>query len=85
MQNTLTFEHEGRKYVSKPFDFETLCLVNDKHDGENGVAHMGANAVDYMFRDTGATEDIIHALPMKERMRLCREVWEMYVEALKND
>lgn len=85
MQNTLTFEHEGKKYVSKPFDFEAFCLIDDKRDGKNGVAHMGADAVDYMFRSTEATEDIIHALPMKERMRLCSEAWDMFYEAIKND
>ena len=35
MQHTLTFKHENKKYVSKPFDFEAMCIINDAHNDEN--------------------------------------------------
>lgn len=85
MQNVLSFENDGKKYVSKPFDFETMCLINDRH-GEDGVGimRMTAGAVNYMFEGTEATEDIISKLAPSVRSRLCREVWNMYTEAIKN-
>ena len=53
MKTTLTFEHEGKTYVSKKFDFEALCLVNDHHGAEGeGMVRMTTDAVDYMFRET---------------------------------
>ena len=35
MQHTLTFKHDNKKYVSKPFDFEAMCIINDAHNDEN--------------------------------------------------
>ena len=34
MQHTLTFTVDKKKYVSKPFDFEALCIINDAHHDE---------------------------------------------------
>ena len=31
MQHTLTFVKDKIKYVSKPFDFEAMCIINDAH------------------------------------------------------
>ena len=35
MQHTLTFVKDKIKYVSKPFDFEAMCIINDAHNEEN--------------------------------------------------
>ncbi len=35
MQHTLTFVKDKVKYVSKPFDFEAMCIINDAHNDEN--------------------------------------------------
>ena len=35
MQHTLTFVKDKIKYVSKPFDFEAMCIINDAHNDEN--------------------------------------------------
>ena len=35
MQHTLTFTEKGKKYVSKPFDFKAMCIVNDAHNDES--------------------------------------------------
>ena len=37
MQHTLTFVKDKVKYVSKPFDFEAMCIINDAHNDENKV------------------------------------------------
>ena len=34
MQHTLTFLKDKIKYVSKPFDFEAMCIINDAHNDE---------------------------------------------------
>lgn len=86
MQHTLTFNYNKKKYVSKAFDFETMCMVNDSHNiGESkGPLSICRNGVDYMFEGTEATQDIINALPPQERSRLCLELWGFYVEALSS-
>ncbi len=85
MQNVLSFQQSNKKYVSKPFDFEALCLVNDKHGDEGvGVMRMTSDAVNYMFEGTEATDEVINKLSPSTRARLCKEVWQMYLEALKN-
>lgn len=84
MQTTLSFKHEGKTYTSKQFDFEALCLINDKHGDDNkGVFRMTADAVDYMFRESEGA-GIIKELSPAVRARLCREAWEMYADAIKN-
>lgn len=84
MQHTITFTMDNKKYVSKPFDFETMCIINDAHNapGKRGPLNICRDAVDYIFEGTEATQDIIDALPAKERTRLCIELWAFYAEAL---
>lgn len=84
MQHTLTFNHKKTKYVSKPFDFETMCLINDSHNADEakGPLSICRSGVDYMFEGTDATQDIIDALEPEIRSRLCLELWGFYVEAL---
>ncbi|MBD9026760.1 MAG: hypothetical protein EGR09_07785 [Clostridiales bacterium] len=84
MQHTLTFTHNKKKYVSKPFDFEAMCIINDAHNDEskNGPLNICRDAVDYMFEGTEATQDIINSLDVNTRSRLCIELWKFYIEAL---
>ena len=51
MQHTLTFVKDKVKYVSKPFDFEAMCIINDAHNDENkkGPLSICRDALDYMF------------------------------------
>ena len=75
MQHTLTFKHDNKKYVSKPFDFEAMCIINDAHNDENknGPLNICREAVDYMFEGTDATQDIIDAIDVGTHSRLCME------------
>ena len=76
MQHTLTFKHDNKKYVSKPFDFEAMCIINDAHNDENknGPLNICREAVDYMFEGTDATQDIIDAIDVGTHSRLCMEL-----------
>lgn len=87
MDHVLSFTIDKKKYVSKPFDFEAFCLVNDKHIEKDAksIYRICADAVKYMFDGTEATGDMIGALEPGEYARLCREVWDMYADALKNE
>ena len=51
MQHTLTFTYDKKKYVSKKFDFETMCIINDEHNtgDTKGPLNICRNGVDYMF------------------------------------
>ena len=86
MQHTVTFTHNNKKYVSKPFDFEAMCIINDVHNGttKRGPLNICRQALDYMFEGTEATQDIIEAMDVKERTRLCIELWGFYAEALSS-
>lgn len=84
MQHTLTFTVDKKKYVSKPFDFETMCIINDAHNDDKikGPLRICRDAVDYMFEGTEATQDIIESMSVNDRSRLCMELWKFYMEAL---
>ncbi len=86
MQHTLTFTKDKQKYVSKPFDFEAMCIINDAHnDGtKNGPLNICREAVDYMFEGTDATQDIIESLDTGDRAKMCIELWSFYVDALSS-
>lgn len=86
MQNTLTFTVGETKYVSRPFDFETMCLINDAHNDreKHGPLNICRGAVDYMFEGTDATQDVIDSLDASVRTRLCIRLWEMYIDALSS-
>ncbi|MCD8180885.1 MAG: hypothetical protein LUF26_05330 [Firmicutes bacterium] len=84
MQHTITFTKDNTKYVSKPFDFEAMCLINDAHndDGKKGPLSICRGAVDYLFEGTDATQDVIDALDAGERSKMCITLWGFYVDAL---
>ncbi len=86
MQNTLSFKMGDTKYVSKPFDFETMCIINDAHsaDDKKGPLSICREAVGYMFEGTNATEDIINGLSPQTHALLCLDVWKLYIEALSS-
>ena len=86
MQHTLTFKNGDKKYVSKPFDFETMCIINDAHNDETlkGPLNYCKKAVDYMFEGTEATQDIMDKLEVKTRSGLCLKLWGFYVDALSS-
>lgn len=84
MQHTLTFTKDKIKYVSKPFDFEAMCIINDAHNDETkkGPLNICRDAVDYLFEGTEATDDVICALDINTRAKLCIKLWGFYVDAL---
>lgn len=86
MQHTLTFTVGDKKYVSKPFDFETMCIINDAHNDRDkrGPLNICRGAVDYIFEGTEATQDVIDALDVQEHARLCIELWGFYVDVLSS-
>lgn len=85
MQKVLSFTKDKKKYVSKTFDFETMCIINDAHNSEKkGPINICREAVDYMFEGTEATQDVINSLEIGTRTRLCLELWNMYIEALSS-
>ena len=77
MQHILTFVKDKIKYVSKPFDFEAMCIINDAHNDENkkGPLSICRDALDYMFEGTDATQDIIDSVDVNERAKMCLVLW----------
>lgn len=85
MQKVLTFTFDKKKYVSKPFDFEAFCLINENHlSGKySGKARCCSEAVEYMFEGTDATSDIIKAAGTSIKNSMCNKLWEFYNEVLE--
>lgn len=81
MQKVLSFTHNKKKYVSKPWDFEAMCRVQEIHVARetDSIGRICGGAVDYLFEGTQATQDVLDASPA-EKMRMCREVWAWYLE-----
>ena len=86
MQHTLTFVKDKVKDVSKPFDSEAMCIINDAHNDENkkGPLSICRDALDYMFEGTDATQDIIDSVDVNERAKMCLALWGFYVDALSS-
>lgn len=89
IQKTLTVRLNGKTIVSKPFDFEAACLVDDmRYNGSGGLVgrmHLGKNAVSHMFEGTELTASEIEKLNFAERKRLCEEAADMYFDSLKSE
>ncbi len=83
LKKTLSFTADGREYISKPFDFEAMCLVNDNHIAgkRQGPLRMCRDALEYMF-DGVIAGGTLEAADISVIARLCMEVWDMYAEAL---
>ena len=84
MQRVLSFTVNKKKYVSKPYDFETACVIDDARFGgeKNGPLNLCRNAVDYMFQGTEATQEVIDTLETAVRVQLCNTVWQWYIDDL---
>lgn len=88
MQTTLHFTKDNKKYVSKPFDFETACLINDRHaqnisapiNEKIGIMRMCFDGVLRMFDGTEATEDVIEGLSVKQKTEMCSKLFDIYTE-----
>lgn len=83
-QQILSVKLGDKEIISKPFDFEALCRVNDAHASEavNGIVNYGRAAVAYLFEGTVLTEEALASLPIEENIRLCTKVWDFYIEAM---
>lgn len=86
MQHTLSFTVGDTKYVSRPFDFETMCVINDAHNDKEkrGPLNICRDAVDYIFEGTDATQEVINALGAEERTKLCMTLWGFYIDAISS-
>ena len=86
MQHTLIYEKDKKKYVSKPFDFEAMCIINDAHNDETkkGPLSICRDAVDYLFEGSDVTQDVIDSMDISERSKMCITLWGFYVDALSS-
>ena len=83
MQRVLTFTYNKKKYTSKPWDFEAMCLVQEAQlSGAKGVCKTGGDAVDYLFEGTEATPDILNAA-LPEKWNMCNTVIDWYFDDMK--
>lgn len=78
--NTVSFKSGGEVIRSRPFDFEAMCMINDRHiTGEKeGPMRMCRDAAEYLF--DGAEE--FRALEPGAMAAVCMDVWDLYADAL---
>lgn len=83
-QQTLSCKHKGEIIVSRPFDFEALCLINDMiMRGDKGKFSAAYNALPYMFEGTKITNEVISCMEMTELGLMCDELWGFYLEEIQ--
>jgi len=82
-QQTLSFEVRGEVIVSRPLDFEAMCLMNDIHTQPNrGKYSICMNAVPYMFEGTKVTNEVLRNASVEEMAKLCDDLWQMYNDVI---
>lgn len=77
MQRVLQIKWGRGKIISKPWDFEAMCLVDDNRGG--GEIKMCIEAVYYLFEGTSMTNDRLRKISAETLSALCRTVWIWYV------
>ena len=82
-QRVLVIKIGRGRIVSKPWDFEAMCRVDDCLE-RGGLAERAADAVAYLFEGTKATEEFLSNLPQKEQLRLCAAVWGWFMQDLSD-
>lgn len=85
-QQTLSVEINGETVISKPFDFEAMCLIDDARNSSEkvGILRLGIEAVSYLFEGTVATDQEIKKLSVQKRTALSQKVWRFYVDTLND-
>ena len=81
-QRVLTIDLGGETVVSKPWDFEAMCLVDDAKQRGEGQLRMGQDAVFYLFEGTKATDEVLNGLPAGTLSQLAMRVFLWYVQDL---
>ena len=93
-QRVLTIKVGEEKTVSKPWDFEAMCIVDDertRRENENskGIYRTAKNAVYYLFEGTAVTTDVLDQAPNATLMAMCRKVYGWFAddvaESVKNE
>ena len=82
-QKTVKIKLGDNIIVSKPFDFEALCLINDVHGkGSSGMINLGYAALSYMFEGTEVTQSVLDALPMDIKAAVCTKIADFYIDTI---
>ena len=79
-QRVLVIKIGRGKIISKPWNFEAMCLCDDNRGSQLGTMTLGA--VYYLFEGTGATEEFLGKIGKKVIFDLCRKVQVWYYKDL---
>lgn len=85
-QRVLTLEVNGETVISKSFNYEAMCIIDDVRDA--GTMRKGWDAVVYLFEGTKVTDDVLKGLSTAESTQLSMRVMKWFNEdmneAIKN-
>lgn len=85
-QQVLSVEYNGETILSKSFDYEAACLIDDYR--QLGLLHRAEAAVSYLFEGTPVTDKVLKSLPKEKRMELAITINKWFQDdmtvALKN-
>ena len=89
VQHVLEVKIGKEKVISKPWNFEAMCIYDDtKRMGKTGELRAAAAAVAYLFEGTDATLEELKKLSVSKMSELCIKVTKWYLkdldDALKN-
>lgn len=85
-QRRLRIDIDGKTILSKPFDFEAMCLIDDARfkDKDGGALRTGFAALPYMFDQTEITDEILNNLSGGEKVSLAKQVYSWYITEMVN-
>lgn len=82
-QQVLSLKIENETVVSRPFDFEAFCLINENHlRGMRGKPSLCKDALGYMFEGTKVTDAVLETVGIQILVGLCDTLWEFYMAAI---
>ncbi len=82
MQRVLCFRINKKFIVSKPWDFEAMCLIDDQR--ENGInIEACKDALYYLFEGTEVTDEVIEKIPPDIMFSMLKKLFIWYLSDVK--
>lgn len=68
--------------VSKPFDFECMCIIDDERSEGAGAMRSGISALNYLFEGSAITGEALKSIDWEHLITMTRKVYGWYIEEL---
>lgn len=80
---TLIIRAGRGKIISKPWDFEAMCLIDDNLD-KAGVVNICMDSLCYLFEGTTATPETFSKMSYERLQEMCEKLFSWFVSDIKS-